>query len=89
MDKQTHKVAKKQKLRETKVGDKLEVDDKMRKSNILFLMSFEFIKHFILAKQKRESRLEFGVVQTEQVQYTEYLLNQFWSSCRLSCYSNS
>ena len=37
MDKQPHKVAKKQKLREAKVGDKLEVDDKMRKSNIAFL----------------------------------------------------
>mgnify|MGYP003132698565 FL=1 len=75
-----HKVAKKQKLREAKVGDKLEVDDKMRSSNIAFLDELWIHKtlHSFLTTANEKAGWNLEWYKTEQVQYTEYLLNQFY-----------
>ena len=86
--KEIHKLAKKKKLRKATVGDKLEVKGDMRKSNITFFPEawvHEKLHPFITEANKRAG-WNFEWFRTEDVQYTEYRLNQFYDY-HVDCHS--
>jgi|TARA_R100001530_G_scaffold127717_1_gene97024 PKHD-type hydroxylase len=75
-----HKLAKKRKLKKATVGEKLEVKDTIRKSNISFLTEDWIHRklHSFITKANQKAGWNFEWFKTEEVQYTEYLLNQFY-----------
>jgi len=75
-----HKLAKKKKLAKGRVGDDLSVHKNIRNSNIAFFSEDWIHKeiHPFITKANKQAGWNFEWFRTEDVQYTEYLLNQHY-----------
>jgi PKHD-type hydroxylase len=75
-----HKLAKKTILKKGRVGPKLDVNKNIRNSNIAFFDErwIHTKLHHFVTKANQQAGWNFEWFRTEDVQYTEYLLNQFY-----------